>query len=227
MSIKTYKVIQKIFYIIAVVYLIIAGVSVFFLPDQVIVHIGPSGADYGSKYSNLVVMFIPLVITFVLDMLFKRSIKQNDNSMDSPKIKGTFILISAVMAFAYIMLFWVAYCQFNPNSSVSYTLSNSAQLLSNGIFLSVLMIIFGIFATKIKPGHFIGIRTKRISSNKVVWEKTHQLAQGLFITFGIISLVCCFIWGNVLKFWLPTGLIILLSIVLLIYGETIARKHKN
>ena len=55
--------------------------------------------------------------------------------------------------------------------------------------LGVMFIILGNVMSKIRPNHFVGIRTPWTLSSKLSWNKTHRLGGWLFVAEGLLFIL--------------------------------------
>jgi uncharacterized membrane protein len=149
------------------------------LPYLMASHWGINGEVNGYTSKNFGIYFMPVLSIFLYFLFrflpkidpYKRNFSEFQNYYD------TFIcVIFAFFFYIYFLtLFWNLGYRFNM-----------VQLMSPA--LAVIFYYAGVLTQNAHQNWFVGIRTPWTLSNKVVWQKTHQLGGKLFKFTALLSL---------------------------------------
>ncbi len=90
-----------------------------------------------------------------------------------------------------------------------------------GILVGLLFVVIGNYMPKIPQNWFIGIRTPWTISSEMVWKKTHILGGWLFVSSGVLYLVCAALKINSL---IPLSAILISAVVSILYSFVLYKK---
>jgi uncharacterized membrane protein len=203
-------------WIIPIVGLIIAAISVSFLPDQIPLHWGMNGEvnQMGSRYF---VFLIPVISMAVL--LFANIVPVIDPQKESyGKFGREYNLIHMlVLLFLLIMEIYVI-------------LSSLGVQLSMPVFVSLglgaLLTAVGNYLPKIPQNYLSGIKTVWGYSSEEAWNKIHRLAGKLWFFCGLLLIASAFIPAGISPY-LHLAILAVIVLTPRIYGMAIARKYRK
>ena len=95
-----------------------------------------------------------------------------------------------------------------------------------GIFLGVVMLVFGNFMPRTKPNAAFGLRLPWTLANEDVWRKSNRFAGKLFMAGGIVLIALSFVFTSVLEMVILLVLLfvtVMASLVSYSYHRQIAR----
>ncbi|MFV0288528.1 MAG: SdpI family protein [Mycoplasmatales bacterium] len=166
---------------------------------------------YGSKYSYLIICFLPLVI-WILSNILNKYIKE-ENSKIFTKFMSVLIIILSLLCL--LLLHQLKHNNLNLLSMII--------ILIGGLF-----IYLGNTLNKIQPNRYFGIRLPATLKSSKVWKQIHYLGRYLFLSFGL-SLIILSLLKITPKYILSYMIILLILILigLFIYSEKLLKKEKS
>ncbi len=195
------------------------GIILYFypkLPEQIATHFDINGKvdGHGNKSEIFILAAAPFLATIFLPIAALID-PRKDNFK---KFTSTFKILQIVLVLVFIAI---------AQSALFYQLgyiTNINQILLPTI--SIMLIIFGNYAPKIKHNYSIGFRTPWTLASKTSWEKSNRMAGYAFTIIGIISLVLSFV--NIpLAFKVLFACLILSAILLTVYSYLIFKQEEN
>ena len=163
------------------------------MPDQMVIHWGPSGEPNGFAPKLVGVSFIPFVMLFIFVAVrrqkqYYQKFKSSHDTILNTLMMVLLVIHGVIIAYGY------------------------GYMLNIGIFvtliLGILFVTIGNFMPRFRHNYLIGIRTPWSLASEEVWKNTHLLSSRVFFIGGILIMLTSF---------LPTTIhyILMLIIVLL------------
>lgn len=195
--------IKKIFLVIASISF---GASLFVilqLPDVVPVHWNASGQidGYGSKWMDLILAILPLVI--YVGMGFTRKIDPKKDKIEKrADVYEWFRIFTAsiFIALNWAILYATVYEEFNLSILIC-------------LIMGIMLIVMGNYMPRIPQNYFLGFKVPWAIENEKVWYHTQRRGGIAFVISGIITIITGFIGNNVAYIIM---LVVLLGSVLLV-----------
>ncbi len=195
------------------------GIILYFypsLPEQIATHFDIYGNvdGHGNKSEIFILAAAPFLATIFLPITAIID-PRKDNFK---KFNTTFKILQIVLILVFISL---------AQSTLFYQLGyikNVNQILFPTI--SIMLIIFGNYAPKIKHNYSIGFRTPWTLASKTSWEKSNRMAGYAFTLIGSITLILSFI--NIpIAFKVLFASIIITTILISIYSYLIFKQEES
>lgn len=189
--------------------LVIALVSLPFLPEQLPIHFDSQGQvdNYAGKWSIFIAPAVILLLLFMAEILRKIDPKAKNYQQFESYYYDIHFAVSLLMLFieVYILLF-VSGLEWGIN-----------QLIYPAAAL--LFIFLGNILPKLKHNYFIGIRTSWTIASEKVWYLTHRFAGKVFVIGGIAILISNFFFISyiTLIFFIIVTIMVLLSVFSSLY----------
>ncbi len=222
---------EILFWLFAVLPLIITTCFMPFLPDKVPTHYNVHGKidRYGSKFTYFIIAISLCAIIVVLRLsvayIMKKpysSDKEKAHALSNAKV--LFYLGMGISAFESIIIFVVLYSAYLESKTGSAT----AKLDINKIVVmafGIAFILMGNILPKTRLNGTIGIRTKWSMANEKTWAATHQTGGIMMIIAGIVT----FIVGILAKeTFAIIGLLVVIGIMtvaLVVYSYVVYKKY--
>lgn len=218
-----------LYWILAVLPLIITLLVLPGMPDTVPAHYGFSGqADrWGSKYELLILPCLTIVFAFgfrwflLTTTNLKSSPLQDGQKNSNKKVinLSSFIFVAMFNVMTYIFLY-TSYHGVKNIDSVGFN-----RILS--VLLCLMYIIIGNYLPKCKPNPFIGIRVSWTLNNDEVWFRTHRFGGKVFMIGGFIGAVCSLLTPEAFALPIAIFVVLLLSAIVCVYARHIFYKLKE
>lgn len=188
-------------WLVLVFTIIIALVSLKFLPSQLPIHFDTQGNpdNFAGKWSIFLAPFIILLLIFLAEIL--RDV--DPKSKNYIKFEKYYYYIH--FAVALLMLFIQLY-------TIIYVLGWKIKI-NQLIFpiIALLLIFLGNILPKIKHNYFIGIRNSWTITSERVWYLTHRFVGKLFVFSGFFLMLISFFLNKYISiFYLFTIIILVL-----------------
>lgn len=211
--------------ILTVLPLLITTVSMFFLPDTVPVHYGPSGAAdrWGSRFELMIFPFFSLVIAVFMWVSAWFSSKNESSTKNNEKI----VLISGVCILALFLILdiFFLYLGFNSAESIYNAPIDIGRLLCG--FFGIFFVVSGNIMPKTKPNSIVGMRTKWSRKNENTW-KQQQRVSGIFAMItGVVLIVLAFVLKGFAAAIAVIAITILMSVIAVVYSYVSASKEED
>ena len=147
------------------------------LPERIAVNFDISGEPNSYAGRWFAVFGLPIVISLLQTALCVTSnLLNRENELS--RAEKVIRFLTPVMAYVIQI------------STLMYALGRLTSMLAIvGILETVLLLVYGNYAPKMRRNTFFGIRTPHTLANQEVWDKTHRFAGVLYIIAGI----CCMI----------------------------------
>jgi uncharacterized membrane protein len=153
------------------------------LPEQIIIHWGPNNVadDWAGFWEGLVffpfgLMAFTFIALLVAPKFAKKKSQLSPNNVKTLRVTGMIIACTNLILFSYIALKNVGGVEMEPSS---------IALLIFGITTFAAGIVF----PKLSPNPFIGIRTKALVEDDMLWRKVHRLSAPFWMGFGLLAIV--------------------------------------
>lgn len=185
----------SLYWIIAVLPMIVTIAFMPFMEDKIPIHYNASGRidKWGSKYTYLI---ISMALLSVSALLFAMCLYFSKKKCDSDKEKASlssnskvlYIVGILISAFETIMMGTILFSAYQAvkNDSTKMEIDINKVLV---ITLGVLLIVLGNYIPKTRKNSIIGVRTPFSMKNDVTWAKTNRFGGILLVIAGIIGIV--------------------------------------
>lgn len=191
---------KMIYYFLMVLPLLLVGLSLPFLPDQIPAHYNLDNevTRWGSKYETLLFPTIAISIGFLMLALAKYSSKHQENGKQNEE---TCLLAGIVSLLVFnIMTPYFLYADFKSAGNLN-ALPIDLYRLIMGV-LAIGFIILGKAMPSVAMNRAIGLRTTWSLKNETTWKKSQVFGGYSFIVSGIsILIVCIFTKGFTCFLW--------------------------
>lgn len=214
-----------IYIILTVLPLVMSITAMFFMPDKVPVHYGPSGAvdRFGSKYELMILNVFSVVIAVVMWFSSSRSSKNESSTKNNERI----ILITGALILALFLILNAFFlCLAFKGAESIYDAPVDIGRLICGLF-GVFFVISGNIMPKVKPNPIIGMRTKWSMKNDNIWKKQQRVSGILLLIAGLVLIILAFIFKGMMAIIAMVTVIILMSIIGTIYSYLSAKNDKE
>ncbi len=177
------------------------------LPDVIPVHwnINWEVDSYGSKYIFLVLIALPIVTYYGMDLTYKIDPKLNkiENRKKSYEYsKRMLSLFFVVLGFLFF------YLTNNP----TYDATVMMGILFGGFF-----VVLGNELPKFPQNYYLGIRTSFTLENEEVWRKTHRFGGYIFCLTGIVIIISAIFFKEYL-FFVLMGMLVVSMVLIFVYS---------
>lgn len=133
---------------------------------------------YGSKYTMLFIMLLPLIFYYLMSFLMNSDPKKKSFG----ERKKTYELMRKfITVFLILMVIFFVYMAKNPNADGMIILL---------LLLGVMYMGIGNYFPKIPQNYFMGIKTPWTLANETVWKKTHLIGGYVFVVVGMLCILC-------------------------------------
>ena len=163
------------------------------LPDPLSSHFDLNGNANG--YMSKSVFFI---FTFLLNLILTIGLKVVPRLDPKRDNYAKFMNVYELFRFA-LVLFLSGIFVIVLFHNRGYDISMNTVLF---LFLGGLWIIFGNYMGRIRQNYTLGVRTPWTIASKEVWNKTHRLTGPLWVLCGLVMVICGFIGGASLPYFL-------------------------
>lgn len=218
----------KALYALSILFAVAVIISLFFLPDIVVVHFGLDSVDYGSKYTDFILILGPVLLTACSDSFVKKkAYLASDEKYQTTNVRRfcwISIIIDIIFYLICVAFLWTQF--YYPSTWVTNIFSGFTTSLSfvlNGYTLSLLVIIIGLLIANVKPNLLVGIRNFKLMDNKSLWKHVHKVSSLVFVIAGCISFILCFFVPEGYRLWIPVAILIINSIGIRIYAHNVVK----
>ena len=182
------------------------------LPDRIGIHFGINGeADqFAGKW--VAILGFPVLISLIqagLCMTSNLLNRENELSRAEKVIRFITPVQSYVVQISILM----------------YGMGKLASITTiGGILETVILLIYGNYAPKMRRNTFFGIRTPHTIASQEVWDKTHRFAGALYIIAGVVCMLLTVTESH------PALLLVLLAVTVtvpFIYSELLYRRIRR
>jgi uncharacterized membrane protein len=146
------------------------------VPDRIPTHWNAAGqADgFGGKFLGLLLM--PIIATAINALMLVLP-KFDPGRRNYENFRGAYLTIRLALLGFFTVLYGAAvYAAFGGKFNMTSVVMPA---------VGVMFLLLGNVMSKIRPNHFVGIRTPWTLSSKLSWNKTHRLGGWLFIAMGL------------------------------------------
>lgn len=191
--------------------LILALISLNFLPNTIPMHWGFNGNvdTFGSKY---IILVLPIIAIVVLSLYALRS-RLGTATENKYAITTTLVILNIIMCLVITVTF--------------KSISSSAELNTSNIstlFMGIVFIITGNYMPKIKRNGIIGIKTPWTIGSDEVWYKTHRIGGKITVVCGIVMIIISLLVKR-LTLVPILGIVILDYLIATIYSYSVVRRY--
>lgn len=199
---------KNLLWILTFTPLVMALISLVFLPDTVATHWGPSGEanQFGTKYG---ILLLPATTIIILGIYALRS-RFGTATENKYSITTAAVIMNIITLFIIVSTF---------KSTISQDF-NSTRISS--LFMGIIFIITGNYMPKFRRNGTIGIRTPWTIGNDEVWYKTHRIGGKLTVLCGVVLIVISLLIKN-LTFIPILAIAFLLLVITTIYSYVVSR----
>lgn len=176
------------------------------LPAQIVTHWSFDGTPDGWSSKAFTVFGIPLILLAIhLVCIFVTFCDPKNQGQN----KNIFNLVIWIVPLTSIYANGIIYFSI-------FNINVSTQLLAS-LFTGLLFIIIGYYLPKCKQNYTIGIKVPWTLNDENNWNSTHKFSSKLWITGGLLMLICGFI-PNQISLWIFFGTILIITIIPIIYS---------
>lgn len=225
---------NKILWLVSALSVVIAAVSLKYLPDSVPMHFDINGvADrYGSKAEMFVFPVMIVLLTIIYNVVSKKCRKNVDKNSDektavvnrnNKKILDTSMIVIAFM-FLFLQLA-ILYTVFKAaaNNSADTMPDESYSFIT--AIMGVAFILLGNMMPKAKKNSAFGIRTHWSMANDKTWSMSNRFGSLILLISGVIMTVCALIFNGFVLAYIYL-ICLLASIVLSVaYSYSVYKKY--
>jgi uncharacterized membrane protein len=153
------------------------------VPDRLPIHWNAAGEvdGYGGKFVGL--MLLPLVAVGMY-ALFLVLPKFDPGKRNYESFGKAYLALRTALILFFAVLYAATLVEFHGTRVPMTAVIMPA--------LGMLFLIIGNVLSKIRPNHFVGIRTPWTLSSKQSWDKTHRLGGWLFVIQGVMFIAMAF-----------------------------------
>lgn len=214
-----------IYIVLTVLPIIMSIAAMFFMPDEVPVHYGPSGAvdRWGSKYE---LMILPVFSVFIAVLMwFSSSISSKNESGTKNNERISLIVGALLLVIFLIFSVFFLYLAFKGAESIYDAPVDIGRLIC-GLF-GVFFVISGNIMPKVKPNSIMGMRTKWSMKNDNIWKKQQRVSGILLIIAGVVLIILAFIFKGMTAVVAMIAVVALMSIIGTVYSYLSAKNDKE
>lgn len=214
---------KMIYYFLMVLPLLLVGLSLPFLPDQIPAHYNLDNevTRWGSKYETLLFPTIAILIGFLMLALAKYSSKHQENGKQNEET--CFIAGIVCLLVFNVMTPYFLYADFKSTDNLN-TLPIDLYRLIMGI-LAIGFIILGKAMPNVAMNRAIGLRTTWSLKNETTWKKSQIFGGYSFIVSGILILIVCIFTKGITCFLWVMVIIVLQLIIDIVATWKIAKNN--
>lgn len=204
--------------------LILTGIALPMLPDQIPAHYGIDGQvnRWGSKYESLFLPLFTILFALVLLLLDRFSRKTQNGAKQNEKVLAISNLVG--LGVFNVLNGFILYSSLTKVENINAGNLNMMAVLS--MFMGLGMIFLGNYLPKSQQNAAFGIRTTATLSSETVWQQTHRFGGKAFMAFGVLLIVQGVFLKDIWPMILMLVEIILLTIVLVVYAQKLYRAEQ-
>lgn len=168
------------------------------IPEHIPLHFNYKGDAnfYGSKSFLIIIPIILFILNIVIYLIRLKDTKNNNIPNKLSNIL-TFILPSI----SFIIVISIILISLNYNVKIEKIIP---------IFISVLLILLGMYLPKCKRNYTVGIKLPWTLYSDEIWLKTHKLSGILFIISGIFNILSSILFSKISIYIMLITLVIIL-----------------
>ena len=207
---------------LGIVNTIAAVPAILSLPEKVPTHFDAKYVcdGIGSRWSLLVIAVIPLIMSLILTIPIKLSMKQQ------PKVLA---ITSLVCTLFFCAVFWLLYPIAASDIQIGDKLDKSPFTAFLPMLFSAMFIVLGNYMPVVKHNRFFGFRIKWTLDNPQCWKVTHRFMGKLMVITGVISFIisiafCAFGITNII---VEIVTVLLMNAITIVFSTLYAYKHKS
>lgn len=220
---------NKIYWIIAILPLIITLLCMPFLPQKVPIHFNLSNTidGWGNKYIYIPMATINILIYIVINILFKNVRIKDINPQRICELENNkkivYKIVTCILIINIILIVFLLYIACFKKVTIFI---NMDFMSITSLIIGIIFIVFGNFMTKFKINGVVGIRTKWSMTNEATWGLSQLYGGIIFIISGLMLIIGAFIFKTLISM---IFLIVISSVasVICIYFSYIAYKKIN
>ena len=211
-------------WIITFIPLIVTLILINFLPAEVPMHYDFEGNidRWGSKYEQLILPVVTIVMTLFMQALIWFYSKQSDKTEDEKKkaeLKSN-INVLYIVSIATTVMFIVLqgvflYQAFEATPETTTMTVDINQIIT--VMLGVILIVFGNYMPKTKINGMVGFRTSKTMKSEENWKKANRFAGIVFAILGIAMVV--------LGLSVPGNVAMAIAMVMLLLGLVVCMMY--
>ena len=218
---------NKWLWILAVIPLILTGIVLPCLPEQMPMHYNMAGEidRWGSRYEQLI--FPVLILAFAafwqcMLHFYEEKVQRLGDSKEGREAESNrkVLFLAAVgttLMFSLMHLVFLlgSYNEAKTNATVSSIDIN--QII--GVLMGLLLIVTGNYMPKTRRNPVIGFRTSKTMSSDENWAKANRFAGIVFMFSGALTIVLSLIFGGITAMSLFLALLLIDVVICLIYAS--------
>lgn len=183
-------------WIVTFIPLIATLLLIRFLPAEVPMHYDIEGNidRWGSKYEQLILPGVIIVMTLFMQALIWFYGKQSNKTEDEKKkaelksnINVLYIVSIATTIMFIVMQGAFLYQAFEATPDTAVMTVDINQIMT--VMLGIILIIFGNYMPKTKINGMVGFRTAKTMKNEENWKKANKFAGIVFVIAGIAMII--------------------------------------
>lgn len=224
---------KKLMWIFAVIPVVVTGIVLQFLPDEIPLHYDIEGNvdSWGSKGSSFIFPVMILGITLFWHLLIhvyeKKSVsaKTEKEQMEAKSATKVLTITGILMAIMFgVMHYCILYSSYQVANEMTETKIDIARITC--ILMGVFIVILGNFMPKAKKNAMVGVRISWSMYNDNTWRKSNYFGAVAMIIAGILTIItACFtkgIWATLMFL----GYLFAAMIAILVYSKKVYDKEK-
>lgn len=216
------KVINIVTLALGIINTIAAVPAILSLPEKVPTHFDAKWVcdDIGSRWSLLVIAFIPLIMSLILTIPIKLKMKQQ------PKVMA---ITSLVCTLFFCAMFWLLYPIAASDLQIGDKLDKPPFTVFLPMLFAALFIVLGNYIPVVKHNRFFGLRVKWTLENPQCWKVTHRFMGKLMVITGVIAFMISIVAYalGVTNPIVETGTVLLMTTITIVLSTLYAYKHKS
>ena len=203
-------------WIIPIIGLVVGGISLPFLPEQIAMHFNAAGDidQMGSKFTILIMPLISMAVLLMSNIVPVIDPKKENYA----KFNREYNLIHLAVLIAILAIeFFVIATSLGVNISTRVVFS---------LILGGLLCVIGNYLPKIPSNYLVGIKTIWGFSNEEIWAKTHRMSGKLWFVMGLVIMASSLVLTRYASY---INMAALLAIIVtpVLYSLTLHLKMKN
>ena len=216
---------MMIFWVLTFLPLLIVGISLFFLPEQIPAHYGMSGEvnRWGSKFETLLFPVMSLLLGIFLAICIRFARRKEVYGNINEKIM--WIVGICTLLFLNVLTFFFLCLALNQVTDISFSAVDINQWIFG--FLGILLVVIGSILPKVRRNSLIGLRTIWSMKNDDTWRKSLRFGGMMLMVTGLLMLLFSICLKGVACFLCSMGLLIVSTPIDIYYTYRVAKKNED
>lgn len=217
------KIKRIIYFILMFLPLVIAIISLFFLPERIPAHYGANSEvnRWGSKYESLIIPVMTAVFGYFILGLDKILLKKGSSGKNN---EGVLLIAGIGMLLIFnVMNAYMLYAAFKQVKNLNEISVDLYSMMT--IVLGAVLILIGNVMPKTKKNSIVGLRISWSMKNDVTWKKCQRFGGITFIIAGVLMILCgAWIHGAQVMLYM-LAIVLVTTMADVIYAYQVARKY--